>query len=170
MDKTIKLLEIATCLDVKMYKVFEWIRNGELNAINISNTARPQYRVEVAEFEAFKLRVAAAQGDRLQPRTVAQTPSPSSVRLEMKRTLTPPEIAKYFRVSNDKVLAWIRSGELRATNVSNCARPLYRVEESDFEAFKLRRSSTSAVPTPRGQRWYPPATLPPQIANRERNS
>ena len=69
----------------------------------------------------------------------------------MERTLTPPEIAKYLKVNRDKVLEGIHNGELRATNVSNGARPRYRIDEADFEEFKLCRSSISAIPTRRGR-------------------
>lgn len=71
-----------------------------------------------------------------------------------KEFLTPPEIAKLLRINRDKVLAWIHSGELKATNISDSPRPRYRVDPKDFEDFKLRRSSRSEVEIPRGRRWH----------------
>jgi excisionase family DNA binding protein len=35
-----------------------------------------------------------------------------------KKKLTPPEIARLWGVSADKVLTWIRSGELKAMNAA----------------------------------------------------
>ena len=60
---------------------------------------------------------------------------------------TPPQVGERYGVSADKVLAWIRVGELRAVNVAARVggRPRWRVAESDLLAFEERRS---AVPTP----------------------
>ena len=54
--------------------------------------------------------------------------------------LTPPQIAKRLRVCRDKVLAWIRKGDLRAFNVSDGRRPRYRVSEEDLAVFLNRRA------------------------------
>jgi excisionase family DNA binding protein len=64
--------------------------------------------------------------------------------------LTPPEVARHLRVNADKVLAWIRSGELRAVNVATglAGRPRWRVSLADLKAFIARRSARPA-PAPR---------------------
>jgi excisionase family DNA binding protein len=64
---------------------------------------------------------------------------------------TPPELAKQYGVSPDKVLAWIRAGELRAINVATRlgGRPRYRISEEDLAAFEARRA---ARPSPKRQR------------------
>jgi excisionase family DNA binding protein len=51
--------------------------------------------------------------------------------------LTVPEVAKFLRVSPDKVLSWIRSGRLRGFNVAETetGRPKYRVSPEELEAF-----------------------------------
>ncbi len=59
----------------------------------------------------------------------------------MEKTLTPPQVARLLRVRREKIMAWIRTGELRAFNVSTNFRPRYRIEESELEAFKLRRAA-----------------------------
>jgi transposase len=62
----------------------------------------------------------------------------------LKRTkLTPPMIARRFGVSADKIVAWIRSGELRGVNVAakSNGRPRYVVDEADLAAFELRRTA-----------------------------
>ena len=57
-----------------------------------------------------------------------------------KRKLTPPEVAKIYRVNPDKVISWIRSGELRAINTSNGSiRPRYLIDSADLEAFEQAR-------------------------------
>jgi len=57
------------------------------------------------------------------------------------RRLTPPQIAERYGVSPDKVLGWIRTGELRALNVATRlgGRPRYSVDEEDLVAFEKRR-------------------------------
>lgn len=57
--------------------------------------------------------------------------------------LTPPEIAERYGVSPDKVLAWIRSGELRAINLATTpgGRPRYRIDLADLLAFEQRRAA-----------------------------
>lgn len=82
-----------------------------------------------------------------------------------ERMLTPPEVARLMKVNADKVLDWIRRGELQAVNISNGVRPRYRIEPSDLADFKLRRSSRAAVPVRRGRgpRW----DCPTQTANCE---
>lgn len=74
--------------------------------------------------------------------------------------MTPPTIAKLYVVSPDKVLAWIRSGELRAINVVSKAggRPRYRVSAADLAAFEAARAAVPARPTrPSRQRKPKPA-------------
>jgi excisionase family DNA binding protein len=53
--------------------------------------------------------------------------------------LTPPEIAKLLRVSPEKILGWIRRGELTAVNVGNGFRPRYRVSPDNLDAFLKSR-------------------------------
>ena len=53
-----------------------------------------------------------------------------------KSVLTPPELAREWGISSDKVLGWIRSGQLKARNVSNGIRPLYKIERDDLKSFR----------------------------------
>jgi hypothetical protein len=79
-----------------------------------------------------------------------------------QRNLTPPEIAEQFRVSTNKVIAWIRSGELRALYLASrgCKRPRYSVTPEDLEAFKRSRQVVAdAAPTPRRPRSSRPANV-----------
>ena len=64
---------------------------------------------------------------------------------------TPPEIGRRLRVKSEKVIGWIRSGELVAVNVANtgCRRPRYRISSIELEVFLSRRS---AGPTPKAPR------------------
>jgi hypothetical protein len=54
-------------------------------------------------------------------------------------SLTPPEVAKILKVNPGKVLTWIRSGALKATNVSQSNRPRYRITLEEIELFKRGR-------------------------------
>ena len=70
--------------------------------------------------------------------------------------LTPPEIAKSLRVSESKVAAWIRSGRMRAYNVSEGTRPKYRIRADDLESFLDGRTVTPPTrPTRRERRDIP---------------
>jgi excisionase family DNA binding protein len=61
---------------------------------------------------------------------------------EKPDTLTPPQVARILGVNPDKVLGWIRSGELKAANLARRqgGRPKYRIAEEDLQAFKNRRA------------------------------
>lgn len=72
----------------------------------------------------------------------------TGVRLRMSDTfeqraekLTPPLLAAQWGVSPDKILSWIRSGELRAINAatSSVGRPRYLIDPQDVAAFENRR-------------------------------
>lgn len=58
-----------------------------------------------------------------------------------KRCFSPDEIALDWAVSRDKVIGWIRAGELRAFNAALKAgrRPIYRITEDDLRAFVASR-------------------------------
>jgi excisionase family DNA binding protein len=70
-----------------------------------------------------------------------------------KRTkLTPPEVAARYGISPDKVLAWIRAGELRAVNIATrpTGKPRWLIDEADLAAFETRRTAQVVpVVTPR---------------------
>lgn len=57
--------------------------------------------------------------------------------------LTPPQLAKQLGVQAEKVLGWIRSGELRAVNVADraCRRPRWRISAEAIEEFFRRREA-----------------------------
>jgi hypothetical protein len=62
--------------------------------------------------------------------------------------LTPPELAKRWKVSPDKIVGFIRSGLLRAADLSSAtsSRPRFRIDMADVLAFEAARS---ARPTPK---------------------
>lgn len=69
-----------------------------------------------------------------------------------KTKTTPPQLARRWGISNDKVLAWIRSGELRAMDAGirpGLGRPRYLIDEADIEKFELKRSNRPEPPKPR---------------------
>jgi len=69
-----------------------------------------------------------------------------------KTKLTPPELAKLWGIDVQKVLHWIRSGELRAINAATDrnGRPRYLIDISDIAIFETARAVTP--PTPRARR------------------
>ena len=60
------------------------------------------------------------------------------------RKLTPPQLASRLGVGTEKVLSWIRSGELRAMNAATKpnGRPRYLIDIEDLRAFENRRAVT----------------------------
>jgi excisionase family DNA binding protein len=67
---------------------------------------------------------------------------------------TPPQVAEELGVNADKVVAWIKSGELRAINVAARlgGRPRFRISEADLLAFQERRSAVPIAPRPKRQK------------------
>ncbi len=64
---------------------------------------------------------------------------------------TPKEVAAEFGVNVSKIIAWIRSGDLRAIDVSEKRggpRGRWRIENEAIEAFKAGRENRTAVKTP----------------------
>ena len=72
-----------------------------------------------------------------------------------RNKITPPQLARAWGISTDKVLAWVRSGELPALNAATKIgqRPRYLVDLADLEAFEQRRTVIPvAGPRPRLQK------------------
>jgi excisionase family DNA binding protein len=57
------------------------------------------------------------------------------------RMLTPVEVAEELGVDRDKVLAWVKNGELSAVNLATKAngRPRYAIDRREIENFLVRR-------------------------------
>ena len=71
------------------------------------------------------------------------------------RYLTPPQYAQLLGVKSDKVIGWIRRGELGAIDVSTnpgTGRPRYRIPPQAIAAFEQRRSAAQPKPTRRKRR------------------
>jgi hypothetical protein len=71
--------------------------------------------------------------------------------------LTVRDVAKRYRVSPDKVRAWIKRGELVAVNTSAvlCARPRWVVMPGALTDFERKRNGGTPAPPPR-RRLRPP--------------
>jgi hypothetical protein len=68
--------------------------------------------------------------------------------------LTPNELGKLFRVSSDKILSWIRSGELGAINTASnrCGRPRFVILPRHIAEFENRRKAADPPAPPRRRR------------------
>jgi excisionase family DNA binding protein len=66
-------------------------------------------------------------------------------------TLTVREVARRYRVGEDKVRAWIARGELAAINTAStlCGRPRWVIAPTALAEFERRRA---AAPPPRPRR------------------
>jgi hypothetical protein len=58
---------------------------------------------------------------------------------------TPPEVGRMLRVKPDKVIRWIRAGELIASNLAERAtgRPRWRITQEALDEFLRRRRAVS---------------------------
>ena len=77
------------------------------------------------------------------------------------RFLTPAQIAELLQIDVGKVIGWIRTGELPAVNVAKSrhgAKGRWRIAESDFEDFLLRRRTQPPPPKPTRRRILPTVT------------
>ena len=74
--------------------------------------------------------------------------------IQLQKTITPKQVAERYGCKPDTVIAWIRSGELRAIDVSSrsSTRPRFRVDPVDLEIFENRRSVQAAPKTQRRRR------------------
>jgi hypothetical protein len=72
------------------------------------------------------------------------------------RGLTVADVARRYRVGEDKVRAWIRRGELAAINTAAvlCGRPRWVVTHDALAAFEARRAG-GTPPKPRRKRKPP---------------
>lgn len=100
-----------------------------------------------------------------QPVILTEATEPSDrAALRTDTPLTVPEVAKFLRVSPDKVLSWIRSGRLRGYNVAERenGRPKYRVNPDDLQSFMQQRAITQPAPKgrPVGHRRIPMIARP----------
>jgi len=102
--------------------------------------------------------------------TTSEAANLSSPRLRSRRPaagyLTPREVARRWRIHVDKILVFIRAGELRAFNVASKAsrRPRYLVPEEAVREFEAARAacpggSASAAPAKRRARKPAPAAV-----------
>lgn len=78
----------------------------------------------------------------------------------MSPYLSPPAVARRLAVKADKVVRWIKSGELPAINVAErpIGRPRYRIAEVDLQDFLRRRSATPPTKPVRRRRRDPQVT------------
>ncbi|QDU82630.1 Helix-turn-helix domain protein [Polystyrenella longa] len=57
--------------------------------------------------------------------------------------ITPPQLARLWGVKPEKIIRWIRSGELKAMDFSSnpqSGRPRFRIRMSDAEEFEMNRT------------------------------
>ena len=77
-----------------------------------------------------------------------------TIALAIERDLTPPQLAKLKGIEPEKILGWIRSGELRAVNYAqrSTGRPRWRIKLEDWRAFEESRTARPPVRSSRRPR------------------
>ena len=79
-----------------------------------------------------------------------------AAKAEPPRSLTVKQVAENLQLSDEQVLAWIKAGDLQATNVATGkVRPSWRISPAQLAAFERRRASVPATaesPPPRRTR------------------
>jgi excisionase family DNA binding protein len=75
-------------------------------------------------------------------RSTVTPPGSAPTPVEAGRGLTVTDVARRYRVSEDKVRTWIARGELRAINTAAalCGRPRWVIPPEALEAFEQRRA------------------------------
>lgn len=73
------------------------------------------------------------------------------------RFLSPPQVGRLLSTGNDQVLGWIRSGELKAVNLSRSRRPRWKINPADLARF-LEARSNQTVPKRNSPRAIPKPT------------
>ena len=65
----------------------------------------------------------------------------------MTKRYTPPELGRIWGVKPEKVVAFIRSGELRAFNIASqgSSRPRFLIAQEAIEEFERRRAARPLV-------------------------
>lgn len=72
----------------------------------------------------------------------------------LEEVTTAPQLAKRWKINVDKVLGFIRSGELRSLNLAKDrnGRPRYKILLSDVQKFEESRQTKPAIQQPRRRR------------------
>jgi hypothetical protein len=97
---------------------------------------------------------AAEQGGAVVPRNTPATTTgvPSADGVSTARGYSVADIARLFRVGEDKVRGWIKRGELASINTSDlrCGKPRFVVRPESLKQFeRSRAAATPPKPTPR---------------------
>ena len=76
-------------------------------------------------------------------RRIDRTGTKHPKKKKKKKKKTPPQLAREWGIGAKKVHAWIRSGELRAVDVSTRlgGRPRYLIDQAAITEFEARRST-----------------------------
>jgi excisionase family DNA binding protein len=84
----------------------------------------------------------------------ADGPPAISAMTNNRRKLSPAEVGAQLSVGRSKVMAWIKSGELRAVNLATktSGRPRFRIDVADLKAFEQQRLVRPHEAQPRHRR------------------
>lgn len=78
----------------------------------------------------------------------------TAVKAQARTKFTPPELAARWGIDPAKILAWIKSGEIRAIDACTVqgGRPRYLIDQHDVFVFEEAREVIPACPPPRARR------------------
>jgi len=79
--------------------------------------------------------------------------------MDKAKYLTPPQVARQLGTDCNRVLLWIRSGALKAFNLSEGNRARWKISPADLETFLESKSNrATAEPPKRARRTLPKAS------------
>lgn len=92
---------------------------------------------------------------KLPPPSLGPRPTPKAKTKPKRSYVTPPQLAEEMGVSEDKVLGWIASGELKAFNAAQSSkgkRPRWRITREEIAKFQQDRMAQPPIPKPKRRR------------------
>ena len=122
-------------------------RTGKQTQSTWTEEEKALVRLEQAAAELVHLFRVAAETLSAQAADVARKPAVKRDD-QAAKVLTPPQLAAEMGIDVDKVYAFIRSGELRATNtaIKPGGKARYRISRADVEDFQRRRQNSPPPP------------------------
>ena len=133
----------------------QWLQDFPSEERNPDDHIHAQGFIEEAYEHAIALRLPeAAEACRKGPTTIRLIECLNAIP-ESKTVLTPPEIAELLGTAPETVVGWIKSGQLKGSNLATDHRPRYVVQPDDLSKFlETRQPQPPVKRKPKQQSGY----------------